>query len=166
MSTLQTSKGRAMTKAMSEANRVNNRIYYLGVRFAKETNEKLRLCREVNNLAGETKLPRLGFHTTITYSREPFVGIVGTLPKCNIAEVYGYTFFENQKSLVLLLASSWMTHKHLEVKALGATHDYPKYLPHITIAENVTSSDFPRLISYHDIPIIVNEIFYLEWNEK
>jgi len=107
--------------------------------------------------------PKLGFHTTVSYSKEPFKYPIRDLPKHPI----GFAAARNIKlfgtSLVLTYSSEYLNIMHNLTMLNGATYDYPKYIPHITIIEDCKSIP---LIKEVLIPIILSEIFYIEWKEN
>jgi hypothetical protein len=138
-------------------------IYYLGVRFSKETNTQLEEWRINNNLAASAR-PKLGYHTTIIYSRTPFkYTIQDLLPsdhmespwERNDVQLFG-------TSLVLKLrGAAWLLQQYEKCVLNGATSDYAFYQPHITIAEEI--SEIPTRMSIRPVQVNITELFYREW---
>lgn len=136
-------------------------IHYLGVRFCGETNRALSEYRLLSGLS-QRPMPKLDFHTTIVYSRTPFIFTVGKMPHnpigvCNnVAELYG-------TSIVLPYTSPFLAAIYSIVVSNGATSDYKIYKPHITIAEDCNEEQLSLVNEKQNIPIVVNEIFYKEY---
>ena len=40
---------------------------------------------------------------------------------------------------------------HNQFMAMGATYDYPEYIPHITIATNYTDAIMPQVVPYFSL---------------
>jgi len=138
-------------------------IYYLSVRFSQETNMLLSEFRLLNGLSNGV-WPKLGFYTTISYSREPFEFTVKELQKRPIGfagAIDNVQLFST--SLVLVYKSPLLDLMHDLTISSGATYDYPKYIPHITIIEDCKSIPPIKEMS---IPIVLSEIFYMEWEES
>ncbi len=75
-------------------------------------------------------------HCTLLYSRK----VITALPKdtLHFAAPIGFDIFDNY--LVLTLDGPSLTERHLELRALGGTHDYDDFKAHMSIAENVPNS--------------------------
>jgi hypothetical protein len=138
-------------------------IYYLGVRFSKETNTQLEEWRITNNLAASVR-PKLGYHTTIIYSRMPFKytiqdplssDIMESSCERNDVQLFG-------TSLVLKLrGATWLREQYKNCLLNGATSDYGIYQPHITIAEEI--SEIPTRMNIRPVQVNITELFYREW---
>ncbi len=138
-------------------------IYYLGVRFSKETNQLLSESRILSGLSNR-KWPKLDFHTTIVYSRKPFTYRIRPLIKEPVG-IVGENVELLGKSLVLTyknyLESTYIYDMYETCVENGAQSDYQIYKPHITIIEDCL--EMPNIEKKMHIPIILSEIFYLEW---
>jgi len=68
-------------------------------------------------------------HVTLLFSRK----VVQVVPKTDeyVATVESATKFGD--SLVLKLICSGLDRRHSELIALGGTHDYPDFIPHLTV---------------------------------
>jgi hypothetical protein len=138
-------------------------IYYLGARFSKETNAQLEEWRIASNLAASAR-PKLGYHTTIIYSRTPFEYTIQDLLlsdymespwERNDVQLFG-------TSLVLKLrGAAWLREQYKKCLLNGATSDYAFYQPHITIAEEI--SEIPTRMSIRPVQVNITELFYREW---
>ena len=87
-------------------------------------------------------------HTTVLYSRVPV-----KIDTDNFLQSYSYvmpcrpikfTSYQNA-NLVLLLHSDWLIRKHNRYINLGGTHDFPEYIPHITLSTGGLYPTFPKL---------------------
>lgn len=136
-------------------------IHYLGVRFCDETNSALSEYRLLFDLP-QQPMPKHGFHTTIVYSKTPFIFTVGKMPHnligiCNSApKLYG-------TSIVLPYTSPFLASIYSIVVSNGATSDYKIYSPHITIAEDCNNEQLSLVNEKPNIPVVVTEIFYKEY---
>lgn len=83
------------------------------------------------------------FHTTVTYSRKELEGFVprGHLPEPIEAYPIGFDVFKfrteegERDCLVLLLSAPEISRRHEQIKQeFGATHDYPSYIPHVSLS--------------------------------
>lgn len=107
------------------------------------------LAQWLQNFDVSNPIPVHKLHVTLLYSRKP------VRVTCTGAEFYAvpdkWDVFENSdgsKSLVLLLDSPGLVRRHQELMALGATHDHPTYLPHLTISydfKEKTPTDVPEV---------------------
>lgn len=53
---------------------------------------------------------------------------------------------EVTRSLILLLHSPWLVMRHNELRRVhDATHDYPEYIPHVTLSYNIGDFDISTL---------------------
>lgn len=117
-------------------------------------------------------------HVTVLYSREPVDPIkMGTAwgedEKGNLTIKRGgpralERFGEG--ALVLQFASWDLLHRHNDMIREGASHDWPEYLPHVTITYSVPDGfDIDAIRPYNGELRFGPEIFEpldLEWKEK
>ena len=68
-------------------------------------------------------------HVTILFSR----AALNVVPKTNEFVATGVAFDRFGDALVLKLKCDAMEQRHEELIAQGGTHDYPDYVPHLTI---------------------------------
>ena len=68
-------------------------------------------------------------HVTLLFSRV----VLNVVPKTNEFVATGITFDRFGDALVLKLKCDAMERRHKELIAQGGTHDYPDYIPHLTI---------------------------------
>jgi phage-related protein (TIGR01555 family) len=117
----------------------------------------------------ETTLPAEELHVTIAYSRTPIDwmkvredfgaidrkgGMTISAGGPRIVEPLG-----DEGAVVLLFNSSWLAWRHITIKEVGASWDYPEYQPHITITYNKGSVDLSKVEPYRGEIILGPEIF-------
>ncbi len=134
-------------------------IYYLGVRFTRETDDRLHAWRAANGLA-KRAMPKLGFHSTIAYSHTPFGVAVDLLPSESIGTAKTAAVFGT--SLVLTYRSPWLTSIHRTTRQAGATWDHARFDPHVTVVEGFDPGDL-NLVAHRPVELFVAEIFYREY---
>ena len=106
---------------------------YVAVKFSADTVLRIRDLQNKVGLNNPISLEEL--HATVCYSRNPIhvVPLVGN----KIISVHGIV--ENLKTkdgnvVVLRLDSPHLVKRHEQLRKLGATHDFPEYLPHISLS--------------------------------
>ncbi|QQV89001.1 hypothetical protein [Providencia phage PSTRCR_121] len=110
-------------------------------------------------------VPRDKIHSTICYSRVnvPYVPYSGSF---EVASSGHLEIWDTQdgKTLVLVLDSDFLKLRHQYARAIGATHDFDDYTPHITLSYNVGPLKFS---GKYDIPVILShektEPLQLDW---
>jgi hypothetical protein len=136
-------------------------IYYLGVRFAKHTNNALFEFRKRNNL-DHYSLPSLGFHCTIVHSKTSFKYLIQPLASIStIVSAHKSNIRLYETSLALNFYEPWLHDQNTECLFNGAKSDFPSYTSHITLAEGV--KDMPSIPVPFPIEINITELFYMEW---
>lgn len=134
------------------------KIYYLGVRFSRSTECDIGSVRAALGLADAPE-PKLGYHTTIAYSRKPFRYHIDPLLELPRILSNSLAFFGS--SLVLVYDCPWLQAQHEIARDYGAIWDHDGYHPHITIAEEQTEVPVGTPFS---IEIKIREIFYREYH--
>ncbi len=113
---------------------------------------------------------RKNLHVTTVYSRKP----VDYRPKVAVARVitqpeeYGFIFLKSDLGLCMCLSiENLLFHlSHTKAERLGATWDYPTYLPHLTLAYDISESDFlGRRLTLPDFTITFSGEMVSELNE-
>lgn len=91
----------------------------------------------IDDMLIPNRVPPQDLHVTLLYSRQP-VRITPTTNEFH-ADPVGFDIFQmdGKKVLVLLLESPGMSRRHQQFMALGATHDYSDYTPHVTLSYDI-----------------------------
>ncbi|QFR56099.1 hypothetical protein CPT_Muldoon_148 [Serratia phage Muldoon] len=100
--------------------------------------EKLQRDLKVPN-----PVPRDKIHSTVVFSRVsvPYVAASGSFEVATNGELEVWDT-KSGRTLVLVLNSEYLDFRHNYAKALGATYDFPKYIPHITLSYDVGAASF------------------------
>lgn len=112
-------------------------------------------------------VPRHKIHSTICYSRVniPYTVSTGSFEVARKGHLEVWKHGEDPV-LVLVLDSEYLKHRHQYARALGATHDFPDYTPHITLSYNVGPLSFK---GEAQIPVVLDreykEPLKLDWAE-
>ena len=142
---------------------------YAAVKFTEDTLDRIEKLQEFYDLPNA--VPRDKLHSTILYSRVyvPFIPeegekFLGSL--CHL-KVFETQFGTN--ALVLAFESDYMQFRHDIGTALGATWDYPEYVPHITLSYDVGARKFGTDLEF-DLEIVRSHEYVedldLEWTTK
>lgn len=138
---------------------------YVAAKFSDYTLDKIEeLQRE---LKVPNPVPRHKIHSTICYSRVniPYVTAVGSFEVASSGKLEVWDT-QDGKTLVLILDSDYLTFRHNYARALGATHDFPDYTPHITLSYNVGPIKFEGNVQ---VPVVLDreykEPLKLNWSE-
>lgn len=121
---------------------------YVAAKFSESTLD------EIENLQRELKIPnpvpRHKIHSTICYSRVdiPYVCSSGSFEVATSGELETWDTSDG-KVLVLKLNSDYLTFRHNYARALGATHDFPDYTPHITLSYNIGPAHYKGEVKCH-----------------
>jgi hypothetical protein len=118
---------------------------YCAVRFAGDT--IANLSKLVKSLDLYERTPFGDFHTTTTYSTKPVPYIAAGV----IDVIIPYTTFKyelfgpNHDTLVLTFKSQKLQELHGKARTLGASWDYPSYIPHVTLGKVIPPFDVSTL---------------------
>lgn len=108
---------------------------YIAVKFDEATLDRIESIQKQLNLYNI--VPRDKLHSTICYSRVDVPYFPDETPKV-IGKSKGLLIFNNDKrALVLTIDSPYLVSKHELTKELGATYDYPDYIPHVTLSYDI-----------------------------
>ena len=109
---------------------------YVGVKFDRTTINKLDLWRKSQNLPPNDPDNGAPYHCTVVYSR---TAMPWTVADCHGKEAAATAFDVLGKNepgmLVLRIRCAWIETRHKEAKELGATWDFPSFIPHISICK-------------------------------
>lgn len=142
---------------------------YAAAKFTDETLDRIQDLQEFYDLPNA--VPRDKLHTTILYSRvyvpfKPESGEVVLGNKCHLK------IFETQsgtRALVLAYESDYLQFRHDVGMALGATYDFPDYIPHITLSYDVGARKF-NLDKEFELEIVRSHEYVedldLDWTDK
>ena len=144
---------------------------YVAVKFSDECVDRiLDYCDSVNI---PNVLNRSDFHSTLAYSRKPVpdfspeseIDVVGK-PKGFEIWPSEPNAFKKEKTycLVMKFDCDYMTNRFNEIMSMGATYDYDKYQPHITLSYDV-GEDFDTSV-LPDIAKIGTISIVSEYSEK
>lgn len=148
---------------------------YVGVTFNKGTVNRLSDFVKKHKIANP--LDPSKYHTTVIYSRVhcPDLKAHGGLAEGEVVGVpTGFNVWKTQEgthALVLEYKCEWLANRHQSLmEEHGATYDFPKYNPHITLSYDV-GDDFdpsgldPKDIGPIDIVYEYTEDLDLEWGK-
>jgi len=143
---------------------------YVNVTFTEETNDNLRKLQNDLNLKNKTN----DLHTTVVYSRKSIPWKIIPIPNNTICTIKGFDIFKSittgieTNCLILLLKCSYLQKRHELAMNLGATYDYDKYIPHITLSYDCGIFDINKL-KIPKFPIIIesehSKKLDLNWSE-
>lgn len=149
----------------------NQKGLYAAVNFHSETVDNLLAYCERNNIKNSL-LPE-EFHSTLVYSRKPVpdfspetvVGAMGKPLKIEVWPSPPNEFKEKQTNCaVLVYESDYMQRRFDHAMSLGATFDYEKYTPHVTLSYDV-GDDFD-IDSLEDVQTIGDIYITSEYTEE
>lgn len=138
---------------------------YVSAKFSELTLDALENLQR--NLKVPNPVPREKFHSTICYSRVniPYQPASGSFEVANDGHLEIWKHGE-YPILVLVLNSDYLQCRHMYARAIGATHDFPDYTPHITLSYNVGPVSFEGKVQ---IPVILDrehsEPLQLDWGD-
>lgn len=138
---------------------------YVAAKFSETTLD------EIENLQRELKIPnpvpRHKIHSTICYSRVniPYVCSSGSFEVASSGKLETWDT-KDGKVLVLKLDSDYLKFRHNYARALGATHDFPDYTPHITLSYNIGPAHYDSEVKCHVVlDREYKEPLQLDWSE-
>ena len=137
---------------------------YVAAKFSELTLDALENLQR--SLKVPNPVPREKFHSTICYSRVniPYVVASGSLEVANSGHLEVWKT-DDGSTLVLVLDSDYLSCRHMYARAIGATHDFPDYTPHITLSYNVGPLTYKGEVQ---IPVVLDreykEPLKLNWS--
>lgn len=123
---------------------------FVAVRFAEETTQALNGLSNIFNIPN----PIAEYHSTVVYSRKPLKNIsaIRDLDPVWIAKSIGFDIFDTNvtgiitKCLVLKINCLEIMERHIYFREVeGASHDFPTYIPHITLSYDIGDYDISKL---------------------
>lgn len=144
---------------------------YVGVRFSEKSLKTIKSLQKMYKIPDPT--PADDIHATICYSRTP----VDFIPKTNLSEkidrevcFHVFNTGDGKRALVLKIKSDYLKKRHNDANELGASYDYPDYIPHITLSYDIGEKMFPtkkfKLESELEIISEYKEDLDLRWKPK
>ncbi|MFP9202289.1 hypothetical protein ACLI2R_14165 [Enterococcus faecalis] len=136
---------------------------YVAAKFSELTLDALEELQR--SLRVPNPVPREKIHSTICYSRVN-VPYVPSSVSFEVASSGHLEVWKTQdgSTLVLVLDSEYLRCRHMYARALGATHDFDDYTPHITLSYNVGPLSFSGDVQ---IPVVLDreykEPLKLDW---
>lgn len=149
---------------------------YVGVKFNKETVDRIKKFIKLNNIPNPIKSE--SFHCTVIYSRKylPTFKPKGKIDPAWIGKVKKLDIFKSQSGtncLVIIFKCPELTARHKQImKDYDATYDFDEYHCHITISYDCGKFD-PS--SIEDLESVIGDIIIddeysedlnLNWAEK
>lgn len=137
---------------------------YVAAKFSELTLDALENLQR--SLKVPNPVPREKFHSTICYSRVniPYVVASGSFEVANNGHLEVWKT-DDGSTLVLVLDSDYLSCRHMYARAIGATHDFPDYTPHITLSYNVGPLTYKGEVQ---IPVVLDreykEPLKLNWS--
>lgn len=137
---------------------------YVAAKFSELTLDALENLQR--SLKVPNPVPREKFHSTICYSRVniPYVVASGSFEVANYGHLEVWKT-DDGSTLVLVLNSDYLSCRHMYARAIGATHDFPDYTPHITLSYNVGPLTYKGEVQ---IPVVLDreykEPLKLNWS--
>lgn len=133
---------------------------YVCVKFTDKTVARLQEIQR--ELKVPFPVPAEKLHSTVVYSRVQiaYVPVYNTHILATKAKLHKFG-----DALVLLFDSPYLQERHLYGELLGATYDFPEYLPHITLSYDVGAKEYTGEFDV-DIEMITEHVSILDsdWN--
>lgn len=129
-----------------------NKGTYVAAKFDQKTLEQIKLFQETYGIPNPV-LPE-DLHCTIVYSRVkiPFMTSKESYKASEGAKTKVFETRDNKRALVLALVDAdGLKQRHEYGNILGATYDYPDYIPHVTVSYDIGMMEFPL-----DMPVDIS----------
>jgi hypothetical protein len=123
-------------------------IYYVASRLSEES---------VLGLAAHFGLPSLKLHSTLAFSRSWFT--YRDDQQYPIVVDPPFEVSKHGTQHVLLIRSPELALRHIELRAAGATVDYPIFSLHITLGKQIRTQRVP------EFPLVFDKEYYGTWRE-
>lgn len=113
---------------------------YVSVNFSESTKEKIKSLMDSHQIPNPLSTDKL--HITLLYSRVPLKSkyyVEDFFKPIHVHPHKPEIFKVNDKNvLVITIESEWLNLKHRILREQhGGSHDYPSYVPHITLSYDV-----------------------------
>lgn len=147
---------------------------YISAKFDDKSEKQIYNWISSQNIGDATISPIKDYHCTVIYSRKDIPKdewineIVLYRAKPKALRIFPYD--KGSHCLVLELKSPSLEKLHKDIIKLGATHDYPDYIPHVTIAYGIDSDFKIDNLQLPEFELIITEIksekLDLDWASK
>lgn len=111
--------------------------------------------------------PSKDMHTTVVYSRTPVEFPVEKNIDVSVGRDVQFHVFntrDGKRALVLKIKSDYLTSRHELGNELGASYDFPDYIPHITLSYDVGEKQFSTKPFKLEKDLKIKEEYYEELN--
>lgn len=146
---------------MSEVLLAEKLVYgtYGQVMFTDATRKKLHEFAKKHDIPNPLEPDE--FHTTVIYSREPVKFYKPhNFRSCPITvdrKTFAWDMFGDTKNtLVLKFESYFLNWRHYAARALGATYDFPEYIPHVSLSYGAEGFD-PKNLPLPTFDLYINQ---------
>jgi hypothetical protein len=136
---------------------------FVAVKFSEEITRILHQYVIDNNVPNYVK--PLDYHSTIVYSKKTLKNVLSQRKIEWAGKPIGLDIFSAKnngittKCLVLKFESTEMNNRHMYLKQYAnATHDFPSYIPHITLSYDIGNLDIDKLSNIHEVLQNINII--------
>jgi 2'-5' RNA ligase len=132
---------------------------FIGVKLSNKSNEEIMSLIRKLNLPSSVK--KEDIHITLIYSKKYFANKEWDKKIEEVATPIKLDWLgEKNDCLVLLLDSNYLFKRNKEItKEYGATSDYDKYSPHITLAYNIKDYNIPNKVKLPKQVELVSEYY-------
>lgn len=138
---------------------------YIGVRFDKDTLKMLQGLQRMYKIPDPT--PTSDMHATVIYSRVPVEFPLNTDINEKVSREVRFHVFntrDGKRALVLKIKSDYLTQRHELGTELGASYDFPDYIPHITLSYDVGDKNFSTKPFKLEKDLVIASEYYEELN--
>lgn len=144
---------------------------YVGVRFDKESIKTIKEIQSLFKIPNPT--PENDLHSTVVFSRNEIDFPIKTGIYEPIDPVVKFHVFKTQsgkRALVLKIDSEYLKQRHELANQLGATYDFPDYIPHITLSYDIGEKNYSMKPFNLEKSLVIcdeySEELDLEWKSK
>lgn len=138
---------------------------YIGVRFSDESLKILKDLQKMYKIPDPT--PVSDMHSTVIYSRVPVDFPINNAVNEKVSREVQFHVFntrDGKRALVLKIKSDYLTKRHELGTELGATYDFPDYIPHITLSYDVGDKNFSTKPFKLEKDLVISKEYYEELN--
>lgn len=144
---------------------------YVGVRYSEQSLKMLKDLQKMYQVPNPT--PVKDMHTTVAFSRNKIDFPIEKKISQFVSREVSFHVFKTgsgKRALVLKIKSDYLKSRHELANELGATYDFPDYIPHITLSYDIEERNFTKksfkLESDLEIVSEYGEVLDLNWKPK
>lgn len=144
---------------------------YVGVRYSEQSLKMLKDLQKMYKVPNPT--PAKDMHTTVAFSRNKIdFPLENKVSQSVSRDVQFHVFMTGSgtRALVLKIKSDYLKSRHDLANELGASYDFPDYIPHITLSYDIGELKFTqkpfKLESELEIVSEYGEELDLNWKPK